>query len=159
LPLAFLSSHTEQEVVETTEGITSYGYIVKNSGETVLLASIKMAFRLFEARMKEKEHKEALLHSHDLMSYIIEHNQSAIAVHDRDLKYIYVSKQYLNQYNVEKRDIIGKHHYEVFPDLPQKWREVHKRALAGEVSKGEDDPYEHEDGTIEWIYYLYGSYL
>ncbi|MFP4443887.1 MAG: PAS domain S-box protein [Spirochaetia bacterium] len=150
IPIVFLSSHTEPEMVETTEGITSYGYIVKNSGETVLLASIKMAFRLFEARMKEREHKEALLHSHDLMSYIIEHNQSAVAVHDKDLKYIYVSKQYLNQYNVEKRDVIGKHHYEVFPDLPQKWREVHKKALAGEVSKGEDDPYEHEDGTIEW---------
>ncbi|TVQ22540.1 MAG: PAS domain S-box protein, partial [Spirochaetaceae bacterium] len=50
LPVAFLSSHTEPEVVEKTEGITSYGYIVKNSGETVLIASIKMAFRLYEAR-------------------------------------------------------------------------------------------------------------
>ncbi|MFP4563062.1 MAG: PAS domain S-box protein [Spirochaetia bacterium] len=150
IPVVFLSSHTEPEVVEKTEKITSYGYVVKDSGANVLDASIKMAFRLFDARMKEKEHKEALLHSHNLLSYIIEHNQSAVAVHDRDLKYIYVSKQYLNQYNVEKRDIIGKHHYEVFPDLPQKWREIHKRALAGEVSKGEDDPYEHEDGTIAW---------
>jgi hypothetical protein len=34
-PNCFLSSHTEPEVVEKTEGITSYGYIVKNSGETV----------------------------------------------------------------------------------------------------------------------------
>ncbi|TVR68107.1 MAG: PAS domain S-box protein, partial [Spirochaetaceae bacterium] len=50
LPVVFLSSHTEREVVAETEGITSYGYIVKNSGETVLLASIKMAFRLFETR-------------------------------------------------------------------------------------------------------------
>ena len=60
IPVVFLSSHTEAEVVEKTEGITSYGYIVKNSGETVLLASIRMAFRLFDARMKEKEHKEKL---------------------------------------------------------------------------------------------------
>jgi DNA-binding NarL/FixJ family response regulator len=47
IPLVFLSSHTEPEIVRKTDGITSYGYIVKNSGETVLLASIKMAFRLF----------------------------------------------------------------------------------------------------------------
>ena len=150
LPIAFLSSHTEPEIVEKTEGITSYGYIVKNSGETVLLASIKMAFRLFEAKMKEKEHKEALLHSHNLMRYIIEHNQSAIAVHDKNLNYIYVSKQYLNQYNVRKRNLIGIHHYEIFPDLPQKWRDVHQRALKGEVIKGEDDPYERDDGTVDW---------
>ncbi len=50
LPLVFLSSHTEPAVVEQTEGITSYGYIVKNCGETVLLASIRMAFRLYESR-------------------------------------------------------------------------------------------------------------
>ena len=52
IPIVFLSSHTEPEVVEKTEGITSYGYIVKNSGETVILASIKMAFRLWESEDK-----------------------------------------------------------------------------------------------------------
>ncbi|MFW5784062.1 MAG: PAS domain S-box protein, partial [Spirochaetota bacterium] len=50
LPIVFLSSHTEPEVVEKTEKITSYGYIVKNSGETVLTTSVKMAFRLFDSR-------------------------------------------------------------------------------------------------------------
>lgn len=52
IPLVFHSSHTEPSVVEKTEGITSYGYIVKNSGETVLIASIKMAFRLWESEAK-----------------------------------------------------------------------------------------------------------
>ena len=60
LPVVFLSSHTEPEIVQKTEGITSYGYIVKNSGETVLLASIKMAFRLFEAHVGLKTQKEQL---------------------------------------------------------------------------------------------------
>lgn len=50
LPILFLSSHTESEVVERSELVTSYGYVVKNSGETVLLASIRMAGRLWEAR-------------------------------------------------------------------------------------------------------------
>ena len=58
LPLVFLSSHTEPLVVERTEGLTSYGYIVKNSGETVLLASIKMAFRLFQARAELRDREE-----------------------------------------------------------------------------------------------------
>lgn len=52
LPVVFLSSHTEREYVERTEKITSYGYIVKNSGEMVLLRSILMAFRLFEAHRR-----------------------------------------------------------------------------------------------------------
>jgi PAS domain S-box-containing protein len=143
VPIIFLSSHTEPEVVEKTEGITSYGYIVKNSGETVLLASIKMAFKLFES-------KRALAHSRDLMSYIIAHNRSGVAVHDREYKYVYVSKQYLEDYNLLEQDIIGKHHYEVFPDLPQKWRDVHKKALMGEVSSAEDDIFERADGSVQY---------
>lgn len=46
VPVVFLSAHTEPEVVEKTENITSYGYVVKYTGETVLLASLKMAFKL-----------------------------------------------------------------------------------------------------------------
>jgi PAS domain S-box-containing protein len=49
VPLVFLSSHTEPEIVGKTEKITSYSYVVKNSGITVLDASIKMAYKLFEA--------------------------------------------------------------------------------------------------------------
>ena len=98
----------------------------------------------------QKQAEEALQHSHDLMKYIIEHNRSAIAIHDKNLNYIYVSQRYLNDYGIKDKDIIGKHHYEVFPDLPQKWRDVHQRALAGEILSAEDDPYYRADGSIEW---------
>jgi PAS domain S-box-containing protein len=52
IPIVFLSSHTESAVVDKTEKITSYGYVVKNSSVTVLDASIKMAFKLFEANQR-----------------------------------------------------------------------------------------------------------
>lgn len=55
LPVVFLSSHTEREIVEKTEQVTSYGYVVKNSGITVLDASIKMAFKLFNANQKYRQ--------------------------------------------------------------------------------------------------------
>ena len=93
---------------------------------------------------------ESLRHFHDLLKYIIEHDDTAVAVHDRDLRYVYVSQRYLDTYHVKDRDVIGKHHYEVFPDLPQKWRDVHQRALAGEVTSADRDPYPRADGTLEW---------
>ncbi len=94
--------------------------------------------------------EEALLHSYELMKYIIEHNKSAVAVHDRDLKYLYVSQRYLDDYQVKEKDIIGKHHYEVFPDIPEKWREVHQKALNGVVSQSDEDLFERADGRIDW---------
>ena len=98
---------------------------------------------------KEKEAELELQHSYDMLSYIVENSTAAIAIHDRDLNYLFVSKGYKQQYGVEG-DIIGKHHYEVFPDLPQKLREVHQRCLRGAVESAEMDSYEHEDGSVDW---------
>jgi PAS domain S-box-containing protein len=149
IPIVFLSSHTAPEVVAKTEKITSYGYVVKNSNITVLDASIKMAFKLFEAKQVLSAKEEVLVYQREFMSYVIQHSRSAIAVHDRDLKYLYVSQQYLDSYHVKERDVIGRHHYDVFPDLPEKWRLVHQKALRGEVLSAENDPFEREDGTTE----------
>lgn len=60
VPLLFLSSHTEPEIVEKTEKLTSYGYVVKNSSGTVLDASIKMAFKLFYANSDAVEARTRL---------------------------------------------------------------------------------------------------
>jgi DNA-binding response OmpR family regulator len=58
VPVLFLSSHTEPEIVDRTDAITSFGYVVKNSGETVLIASVKMAFRLHDAYLREQAKSE-----------------------------------------------------------------------------------------------------
>jgi PAS domain S-box-containing protein len=63
IPVVFVSSHVEPEIVRKTELISSYGYVVKNSGITILDASIKMAFRLHEAhrKMRESELKHSVM--------------------------------------------------------------------------------------------------
>jgi two-component sensor histidine kinase/DNA-binding response OmpR family regulator len=63
VPVIFLSSHTEPEIVEKTEKITSYGYIVKNSGTTILAASIKMAFKLFASQTELAKTTQLLEHT------------------------------------------------------------------------------------------------
>ncbi|MBN1648618.1 MAG: PAS domain S-box protein [Spirochaetales bacterium] len=55
IPIVFLSSHIEPEIVAKTEKITSYGYVVKSAGTFVLDASMKMALKLFEARIRGRE--------------------------------------------------------------------------------------------------------
>lgn len=65
IPVVFLSAHTEPEIVDKTEKITSYGYVVKNTGITVLDASIKMAFRLFEEKQNVRLHQEKLAASNE----------------------------------------------------------------------------------------------
>ncbi|GEM_PF-518370 len=66
IPIVFLTSHAERDMVQLVKNITRYGYVIKNSGEFVLLSSIEMAFELFEAHRKTREREEYLdvtLHS------------------------------------------------------------------------------------------------
>ncbi len=77
IPVVFLSSHTEPEVVEKTEKITSYGYVVKNTGETVLVASIKMAFKLYEAHRHIDAQRQDLQAANEELRSTMEELESA----------------------------------------------------------------------------------
>ncbi|MGB9893336.1 MAG: response regulator, partial [Candidatus Saccharicenans sp.] len=52
IPVVFISSHTEPEILAKTEAITSYGYIVKGCNDTAFFASLNMAFRLYAAHQE-----------------------------------------------------------------------------------------------------------
>lgn len=60
IPILFLSTHAESDIIVNSETISSCGYVAKNSGITVLDASIKMAFKTFDAKIIEKQKNEAL---------------------------------------------------------------------------------------------------
>lgn len=50
IPLVFLSSHTDKAMIEKTETISPYGYVVKSSEIDVLDAAIKMALDLSKTK-------------------------------------------------------------------------------------------------------------
>lgn len=60
LPVVFLTNHAERKMVEKVRDITRYGYVLKNSGEFVLIESINMAFELFEAHQALEENRRFL---------------------------------------------------------------------------------------------------
>ncbi|RLD29447.1 MAG: hypothetical protein DRI73_10955, partial [Bacteroidetes bacterium] len=99
LPIVFLSSHTEQEIVNKTESITSYGYVVKNSGITVLDASIKMAFKLFDAHEDILKHKTNAEKTVDNLSFLSEISQDQTKTDNLDLLIQLIIKQLLSLTN------------------------------------------------------------
>lgn len=91
VPVVFLSNHTEKDIVEKTEKITSYGYVVKNSGETVLIASIKMAFKLFEAHHKVIDSELKLIESDKKFHMLEKQIDDVIWTMDMNFRFTYVS--------------------------------------------------------------------
>ncbi|PKL15737.1 MAG: hypothetical protein CVV49_19855, partial [Spirochaetae bacterium HGW-Spirochaetae-5] len=61
IPIIFLTAHTGKEIVDQVKSVTRYGYVLKGSGEYLLLSSIEMAIDLFESG-KRIETSEANFH-------------------------------------------------------------------------------------------------
>ncbi|MFW5811658.1 MAG: PAS domain-containing protein [Alkalispirochaetaceae bacterium] len=55
LPVVFLTSNADREMVRKVKQISIYGYVLKTSGEFVLLEAITTAFELFNAHTRLQE--------------------------------------------------------------------------------------------------------
>src|SRR6201981_20112 len=65
---------------------------------------------------------------------------------DRDMRYLQVSERWCTDYLPGRTQILGRSHYEIFPDMPERWKEVHRRALEGETLRAKEDRWDGQDG-------------
>ncbi len=93
--------------------------------------------------------KEALMRGAELRR-LVEQAPVAMALFDRDIRYLAASPRWLKERKLDK-SVFGRTPYEVFPDLGDKWREICRRALAGEVVTREEDQFDLPHGDIQWV--------
>ena len=108
----------------------------------------------FSLTKEAEEHRrveEAVRTNEALLRLFIKHAPAAIAMFDTDMRYLQVSDRFLTDYHLEGQDLSGKSHYELFPHLPERWKEAHRRILAGAVESCAEDPYDAGDGSIGWL--------
>jgi PAS domain S-box-containing protein len=102
---------------------------------------------------ERKRAEEVLRQNRAFLQSFVEHTPAAVAMLDRDLKYVAVSRRWYQDYRLVDRDIIGLHHYDVFPEIQkiEHWQAIHRRCLAGEIIKSDEDRFCREDGREDWL--------
>jgi len=100
---------------------------------------------------ERKQAELALLRTEEQLRLFIEHAPASLAMFDRDMRYLQVSRRWRTDLKLGDRDLRSLSFYEVLPEAPEHWKEGHRRALAGEVVGHEYDHFERTDGSVEWV--------
>ncbi|MEM1328979.1 MAG: PAS domain-containing protein [Planctomycetota bacterium] len=114
------------------------------------LTPIRMAGTV-EDITREHEAAERLRSRDRLLELFVRHTPAAIAMLDRDMRYVVASEQWATDYELNGEALVGRSHYELFPTVPEHWRNRHRRCLAGESLSGDHEAYVHHNGTMMYL--------
>jgi len=98
-----------------------------------------------------KQTEEALRKSQAQLHLFIEQAPLSIAMFDRHMNYLAASQRWVADYGRGYTDLIGHNHYEIHPDVPDYWKDVHQKGLAGIAMKNDDDLWTQADGSRQWL--------
>jgi PAS domain S-box-containing protein len=112
-----------------------------------LTGAVNMLVDISEGKRAE----ETLAEREAQLALFVEHAPAAIVMFDRDMRYLAVSRRFVVDYLPPGTQLIGRSHYEAFPNIPQRWRDIHARVLAGEEMSQDEDQYTRYDGRIDWV--------
>lgn len=114
----------------------------------VIVRDISSCLKLeTELRQREEEFK-----------LFLEHLPAAVAMLDRQMCYLLASERWVKDYKLDRREdfqsvknIIGRSHYELFPELPSHVKDMLQRVLGGESFSCDAEGYTRVDGTVDWV--------
>jgi len=86
----------------------------------------------------------------ELLKIFVKNVPAGVAMLDHEMRYLQVSERWCADYSVDSSQVLGRSHYDLFPDTPPRWKEMHRRALAGETFRADEDRWEREGGTT-WV--------
>jgi PAS domain-containing protein len=97
-----------------------------------IIAIAVLLFALIYARVVKQRNisLQQKVEAQERLRLFIEHAPTALAMFDRDMCYIAVSRRWLSDYGLGERDLRGQSHYDIFPEIGEAWKEAHRRGQA-----------------------------
>lgn len=136
--------------------------IVKGDGTVKYLGGLAMIHRRQDGSAEravgvnwdlteQKQAEFSLRASEHLLRDFVRYAPVAIAMLDSNMRYLQASERWLTEYNLEGQEIIGRCFYQVSPQIPEHWKEIHQRVLAGSTESCDEECLPQRDGANEWL--------
>ncbi len=87
----------------------------------------------------------------ELLRMFMAHTPAAVAMCDTKMRYLAYSRRWAEDYGLGDENLVDRCHYDLFPDLPEHWKEEHQRCFGGEIIKKAAEPFPRADGTTDWV--------
>ena len=98
---------------------------------------------------RQAEHE--LRYTHARLEAFIKHAPAAVAMFDTEMRYVAHSDRWLQDYGLPDDSLVGRCHYDVFPEIPSHWKAKHKRVLAGATEHSPEEKFRRADGSVNTI--------
>lgn len=141
---------SEPALIERLSMIKGW-FFVAVTAVLLYLSLRKQLVRVESEAAARQQAARALAEAEERQRLFIEHAPASLAMFDREMRYLAVSRRWIASFRLDGGNLVGRCHYEVFPDLPGHIREAHRRGLAGEVVAVKADPYQRSDGSVQWL--------
>ena len=116
--------------------------LMDDSGEPSRVVGVNMD-------VTERKLAEQALHAHEeLLKIFVKNVPVAVAMLDRDMRYLQVSDRWCSDNSVEASELLGRSREEI-PEMPERWKEFNRRALQGETFRADEDRWE-SGGSTRW---------
>jgi two-component system, cell cycle sensor histidine kinase and response regulator CckA len=99
----------------------------------------------------QKQAEEALRKSERQLRQFIEQAPVSVAMFDMAMRYVAASRRWVEAYGRGHSELVGLGHYDLNPDLPERWKELHRRGLAGENLRNDRDVWLKDNGEQHWL--------
>jgi PAS domain S-box-containing protein len=109
--------------------------------------------------LRERREARAEVDAHaSRVRLCMEHAPVAIAMFDRDLRYLEHSRRWPTVLGIAETDLVGRSLYEASPPMTPTWRAILELALGGEEVSGDAARYRLADGAVRWLAWEVGPW-
>jgi PAS domain S-box-containing protein len=117
--------------------------------------AIQQADLLEQLQTELRDRKQAeltLQETQEKLQLFIKYAPASIVMFDRSMCYLAASQRWVDEFEIDDLgSIIGRSHYELFPNIPEEWKQFHQRGFAGFIEKCDEDRFVHSDGSLQWL--------
>lgn len=137
------------------EGETRYheGTLVNLLGENIgaIVSDVRDVTEIVWRQQELEKSRQKIEERERLLQLYIEHSPASIAMFDTEMNYLVVSQRWVKEFGLNGKKLIGRSHYEVFPEITEEWKQIHRECLGGATRKNDEELFVRADGTRTWL--------